>query len=92
MAKFLYEKNQIAERLRKRRIDLRRSQAEVAQGSGLAQGMISLIEGGVRSVRAEELPGLAWTLNCSLQWILTGVSPRRRSGQKHSPKSPTPAS
>lgn len=62
-------------RIKNRRKELRLTQTNIKSTVGISSGNISDIENGNRLPAASTLVQLANVLDCSIDWILTGVSP-----------------
>lgn len=65
----------IGERIRKRRNELHITQTQVQKETGISSGNLSGIEAGRSLPSASALIGLSKMLDCTTDWILTGVSP-----------------
>lgn len=67
---------QIGERIRMRRKELHITQTQIQKETGISSGNLSGIESGKSLPSATALVCLSEILNCSIDWILTGVSPK----------------
>lgn len=65
----------IGERIRKRRNELHITQTQIQKETGISSGNLSGIEAGRSLPSASALIGLSKMLNCTTDWILTGISP-----------------
>ncbi len=65
----------VGKRIKDRRKELRLTQTDIKKLVGISSGNISEIENGNRLPAAGTLVQLASVLQCSVDWILTGVSP-----------------
>lgn len=65
----------IGERIRKRRNELHITQTQVHKETGISSGNLSGIESGRSLPSASALIGLSRILDCTTDWILTGISP-----------------
>lgn len=63
--------NDLATRVRTRRLELGISQAALGERAGLSQSTIAQIEGG-RNTSTKFAMKLAWGLGCSVEWLLNG--------------------
>jgi len=61
-----------AERIKKRRLELRYSQKQLAEKIGTTQGAVAQMETGIRSPSATVLPRLAKALRVSVDYLLVG--------------------
>lgn len=68
--------NQIGERIRAKRKELRITQTQIYNKTGISSGNLSGIEAGKSLPSASALIGLSQVLDCSIDWILTGSSPK----------------
>ncbi len=66
---------EIGERIRNRRKELGLTQLDIKAATGISSGNISDIENGNRLPSASTLSHLSGILSCSVDWILTGLSP-----------------
>lgn len=66
----------IGERIKKRRKELQLTQLDIKEKAGISSGNMSDIERGNRLPAASTLVQLSEILNCSVDWILTGKSPK----------------
>lgn len=66
-------------RIKNRRKELRLTQTDIKAAVGISSGNISDIENGNRLPAASTLVQLAKILDCSVDWILTGVSPNKEN-------------
>lgn len=62
-------------RIKNRRKELRLTQTDIKSAVGISSGNISDIENGNRLPAASTLVQLAHILECSTDWILTGITP-----------------
>lgn len=69
----------IGKRIRDRRKELHLTQTDIKSAVGISSGNISDIENGKRLPAALTLVQLASVLQCSIDWMLTGVSPIKES-------------
>ena len=68
--------NSIGERIKKRRKELNITQTQIQEKIGISSGNMSGIESGKSLPSATALIGLSSILCCSIDWILTGQSPK----------------
>ena len=66
----------IGQRIKSRRKDLKLTQNDIKELTGISSGNMSEIENGNRLPAANTLVQLANTLQCSIDWLLTGKSPK----------------
>lgn len=66
----------IGNRIKERRKELNLTQLDIKERVGISSGNISDIERGNRLPAAATLVQLAQVLDCSIDYILTGVSPK----------------
>ena len=66
----------IGQRIKDRRKDLKLTQNDIKRLTGISSGNMSEIENGNRLPAATTLVQLANTLQCSIDWLLTGKSPK----------------
>lgn len=66
----------IGNRIKERRKELNLTQLDIKEKVGISSGNISDIERGNRLPAATTLVQLAQVLDCSIDYILTGVSPK----------------
>lgn len=65
----------IGERIKNRRKELNITQIQIQNATGISSGNMSGIESGKSLPSASALIELSKILNCSIDWILTGISP-----------------
>lgn len=65
----------IGERIKKRRLELNITQTEIYEVARISSGNLSGIESGKSLPSATALINLSKILNCSIDWILTGLMP-----------------
>lgn len=65
----------IGKRIKERRKELHLTQTDIKSAVGISSGNISDIENGNRTPAASTLVLLSQILQCSIDWMLTGVSP-----------------
>lgn len=66
----------IGERIRNRRKELNITQIQIRETTGISSGNMSGIESGKSLPSASALIELSKILNCSIDWMLTGNSPK----------------
>lgn len=66
------EQSSIGARIRQRRKDLGLTQIQIKQDTGISSGNMSDFENGNKLPSAPALVALSKTLNCSIDWLLTG--------------------
>lgn len=64
--------NMIGSRIKQRRLELKLTQTQIKEFTGISTGNLSDIERGRSLPSASALIGLSQILNCSIDWILTG--------------------
>lgn len=64
--------NMIGARIKQRRLELKLTQTQIKEFTGISTGNLSDIERGRSLPSASALIGLAEILNCSTDWLLTG--------------------
>ncbi len=69
----------IGERIKNRRLELNLTQMDIKEKVGISSGNISDIERGNRIPSANNLYLLSVILECSMEYILTGESPKSES-------------
>ena len=65
----------IGERIKKRRKELNLTHTQIKEETGISSGNMSSIESGKTLPSASALIKLSKTLNCSIDWMVTGESP-----------------
>lgn len=70
----LYNMNDIGERIKERRKELNLTQNEIYEQCGIASGALSQIENGTRIPSVLIFFKLAQTLQCTVEWLITGES------------------
>ena len=65
----------IGERIKKRRKELNLTHTQIKEETGISSGNMSSIESGKTIPSASALIKLSKTLNCSIDWMVTGESP-----------------
>lgn len=65
----------IGERIKSKRKELGLTQPQIKELTGISSGTMSDIENGKALPAAPSLIKLSQVLNCTIDWILTGVSP-----------------
>lgn len=66
----------IGERIKNRRKELKITQIQIREATGISSGNMSGIESGKSLPSASALIELSKILNCSIDWMLTGNSPK----------------
>ena len=66
---------EIGERIKKRRIELGLTQTDIKEATGISSGNMSDVERGNRFPSIPTLIQLCGVLNCTSDYILTGLSP-----------------
>lgn len=66
---------EIGERIKKRRIELGLTQTDIKEATGISSGNMSDVERGNRFPSIPTLMQLCSVLNCTSDYILTGLSP-----------------
>lgn len=64
----------IGERIKKRRKELNLTHTQIKEETGISSGNMSSIESGKTLPSASALIKLSKTLNCSIDWMITGES------------------
>lgn len=64
----------IGNRIKSRRKELQLTQSDIHQKCGIASGALSQIESGSRTPSAIILYKLSTALDCSTDWLITGIS------------------
>lgn len=69
----------IGKRIKDRRKELHLTQTDIKSAVGISSGNISDIENGNRLPAALTLVQLSSVLQCSIDWMLTGISPTKEN-------------
>lgn len=64
----------VGDRIRNRRKELKLTQTDIYHECGIASGALSQIENGNRTPSILIFFSLSQVLNCSMEWLMTGVS------------------
>jgi len=68
----------IGERIKERRKELRLTQTDIKRECGISSGALSEIENGNRTPSVITFHMLAQVLDCSMDWLATGISPNEK--------------
>ena len=69
----------IGNRIRERRKELKLTQTDMHRECGISSGALSQIENGSRVPSAIAFYSISQALNCSMEYLMTGVSPETKN-------------
>lgn len=73
---------EIGKRIKTRRTELKLKQLQIKDKTGISSGNLSDIENGKKLPSAQALIALSETLQCSIDWILTGKEPGEQTPEE----------
>ena len=73
---------EVGKRIKARRIELNLKQLQIKDKTGISSGNLSDIENGKKLPSAQALIALSETLQCSIDWILTGKEPGEQTPEE----------
>lgn len=73
---------EIGKRIKSRRTELKLKQLQIKDKTGISSGNLSDIENGKKLPSAQALIALSETLQCSIDWILTGKEPGEQTPEE----------